>query len=159
MNIAIHGISAIIGLISGSILFFQKRHTYTHYIWYIWRISMYLTALSWLTIYSDGISWLHIFSWITIFFITRWIYFWCQKKRLKHNVDMLWTYIWLFIAFLFTLLPWRRLWDMIYTLLDIPLESQIHVFYIILSLGAIYSIFLFKKFFFQIKEIKKLKMS
>ncbi len=145
--IAIHALFATTGLIVGTLLFFQKRHTYTHYIGYIWRWSMYLTAFSGLMLQSDGIGWLHIFSIVTIFFITRWIYFGTQKKRLQHNSDMLWTYIGLTIAFLFTLLPNRALWQRLYEWLHLPESLHMTVFYVIATAWGIYALFLLRKLY------------
>ncbi len=150
--ISIHIVSAILGMLSWTILFFTKRTQYTHYIGYIWRISMLSTAISGFFIAQNGISWLHGFSIITIVSICSGIYFASKWNWLGHNKAMLGAYIWIVIAFLFTLYPTRRLWIWIFENLHISNhESQLYWFYFFLFLGLSYALIPLYKFY----KIKK----
>jgi len=146
--IAIHIISACLWLITGTILFFTKRNIATKYIGYVWRISMLFTAFSWFFIAHKWISWLHGFSIVTIITISIGIYFWWKWNWYGHNKSMLGAYIWIVIAFLFTLYPTRRLWIWIFENLHISNhESQLYWFYFFLWFWILYSLIPIHKFF------------
>ena len=117
MIIISHIILALLAVGFGTKNLFSKKGDKTHkIIGWIWVILMFYVAISsyWIKELNGGsYSWIHLLSIWTLISISLAIYFIRIRKVYLHKIFMVGTFIGLFFAGIFTLLPGRYLPNLI----------------------------------------------
>ena len=114
--IQIHTYSAIAALIIGCVVFLRKKGTPVHKATgRVWVLLMLFVAISSFWIKSNGqFSWIHLLSIWTMISLTAAIVLIRKRNVRAHQGFMIGTFIGLFIAGGFTLLPARIMGQMIF---------------------------------------------
>lgn len=116
--IIVHALVAALAIVIGPIQFLSRKgspgHRATGYVWVILMVATSLTSF-WITgLNGARFSFIHILSVVTLVSITLAIIAARRRNMRSHRSAMIWTYVGLVTAFVFTLMPGRLTHEIVF---------------------------------------------
>lgn len=114
--ILMHLFAALAAVVVGAAMFLLKKGTPLHRIsGRLWLLLMAVTALASFGIRQHGhFSWIHLLSLMTLYFLVQAVWSIRRRDVTRHRRFVTGTYAGLVIAGVFTLVPGRRLGDLVW---------------------------------------------